>query len=185
MPEDRMRWTPVGPAGQHQTPGKWLMRCSCGTERYVLYKNYAQGKSLSCGCYRLELARNTRGNNRLPPGESARNQLLLIYKRGAAKKGRVFELSREQFLQLTSSNCHYCGHPPHQILNRSKYTGKGNGAYIYNGIDRKDSAVGYTQENSLPCCRMCNYAKSDMCYDDYIRWMEHLIEFRTTGWHDA
>lgn len=29
---------------------KWLCRCECGTERFVLYSNLARGISRSCGC---------------------------------------------------------------------------------------------------------------------------------------
>ncbi len=33
---------------------KWLCRCECGTERYVLERSLKHGGSLSCGCLRLE-----------------------------------------------------------------------------------------------------------------------------------
>ncbi len=33
---------------------KWLCRCSCGTERYVLERSLRYGGSLSCGCLRRE-----------------------------------------------------------------------------------------------------------------------------------
>lgn len=35
---------------------KWLCRCSCGTERYVLERSLLSGESLSCGCLRRENA---------------------------------------------------------------------------------------------------------------------------------
>lgn len=35
---------------------KWLCRCSCGTERYVLERSLLSGGSLSCGCLRKENA---------------------------------------------------------------------------------------------------------------------------------
>lgn len=33
---------------------KWLCRCACGTERYVLERSLVHGGSLSCGCLRKE-----------------------------------------------------------------------------------------------------------------------------------
>ncbi len=36
---------------------KWLCRCQCGTERYVLERSLIHGGSLSCGCLRKEEAR--------------------------------------------------------------------------------------------------------------------------------
>ena len=35
---------------------KWLCRCTCGTERFVLEKSLLSDKSLSCGCLRQEKA---------------------------------------------------------------------------------------------------------------------------------
>lgn len=37
---------------------KWLCRCECGTERYVLERSLRHGGTLSCGCLRKEAARN-------------------------------------------------------------------------------------------------------------------------------
>lgn len=36
---------------------KWLCRCECGTERYVLERNLLYGGSVSCGCWRKERAK--------------------------------------------------------------------------------------------------------------------------------
>ena len=171
----RTRWTPIALLETISGEAVWSMRCSCGTEKKVHYKNYKTGKSLSCGCLRLELQVSRRGSHRLPAGESARNQLMLIYRRGASKHGREFSLSRDEFLDLTSSACHYCGHPPHQKLSRPKNS---NGSYLYNGIDRKDNSQGYTTENSVPACRMCNYAKSRMTYPDFLDWLDRVSKFR-------
>lgn len=35
---------------------KWLCRCECGTERYVLERSLKSGSSVSCGCLRKERA---------------------------------------------------------------------------------------------------------------------------------
>lgn len=35
---------------------KWLCRCECGTERYVLERSLRHGGSVSCGCLRKEMA---------------------------------------------------------------------------------------------------------------------------------
>lgn len=49
------RWTVIG--GYILTPRKerkWLCRCECGTERYVLERALKSGTSQSCGCLRRE-----------------------------------------------------------------------------------------------------------------------------------
>jgi hypothetical protein len=65
------------------------------------------------------------------------------YKKGAKKRGLVFELSIEYFQEHWNDDCYYC---------RDKV----NGA----GFDRIDNDIGYTIENSVPCCGMCNRMKS-------------------------
>lgn len=45
---------------------------------------------------------------------------------------------------------------------------------IYNGIDRIDNAKGYTIENSVTCCKRCNFAKRNMSYDEFISWGKKL-----------
>ena len=52
------RWTVLNdsittPKGER----KWLCRCACGTERYVLERSLRSGGSLSCGCLRKDSAR--------------------------------------------------------------------------------------------------------------------------------
>ncbi len=41
---------------------KWLCRCECGTERYVLERSLLHGGSLSCGCLRKEAAEKARAH---------------------------------------------------------------------------------------------------------------------------
>lgn len=71
------------------------------------------------------------------------------YLSGSRKRSLVFELTFEEFEYLVTSKCHYCGQDGH-------------------GVDRKDNSIGYTLENCLPCCSMCNFMKQDYTYEDYI-----------------
>lgn len=38
----------------------------------------------------------------------------------------------------------------------------------YMGIDRKNSDIGYTPENSIPCCFRCNTMKNRMTFKQYL-----------------
>jgi hypothetical protein len=38
-------------------------------------------------------------------------------------------------------------------------TNGSRGIYTYNGIDRVDNSKGYTPENTVPCCKICNKIK--------------------------
>lgn len=49
------RWTVLGEyILSARNERKWLCRCSCGTERYVLERSLLYGGSVSCGCFRKE-----------------------------------------------------------------------------------------------------------------------------------
>ncbi len=77
-----------------------------------------------------------------------------LAKSTAKRTNRAFTLSREQFAELVSQPCHYCSHP----LNE---TGS--------GLDRLDPDRGYTEDNVVPCCKMCNWVKSDhLLYEEML-----------------
>lgn len=53
-------WTAIGPiAVTSRGERKWLCRCACGTERYVLERSLLYGGSKSCGCLRKARAQET------------------------------------------------------------------------------------------------------------------------------
>jgi hypothetical protein len=139
-------------------------KCDCGNESEVRSSQLTSGSTKSCGCLRNEL---TSKRMALPEGEASFNHLFGAYKRGAANRGYEFSLNKELFRKLTKSDCHYCGEIPFRT-----HTGKGAyTSYIYNGIDRQNNAVGYTEENSVPCCKVCNFAKRDLSLDDFFKWV--------------
>ena len=78
----------------------------------------------------------------------------------------AFELTREQFEALQAQDCHYCG--------------KANSASHRNGVDRKDNAVGYTADNSVCCCMVCNLVKADMTDAQLIEQCKRIAEFGAT-----
>lgn len=52
------RWTVLGQMEFSKTgERKWLCRCDCGTERFVLERSLLYGGSQSCGCLRKERAK--------------------------------------------------------------------------------------------------------------------------------
>lgn len=92
--------------------------------------------------------------------------LYRAYVAGSIKRGYNFELSEEEFRELTSMKCVYCGSEPSNVYrNEERFY---NGNYIYNGIDRVDNTQGYSKENCVPCCKKCNYMKRNLTYDDFI-----------------
>jgi hypothetical protein len=50
----------------------------------------------------------------------------------------------------------------------TKKTARSGEVYIYNGIDRVDSNIGYTLENCVPCCEAVNRMKMDLSKEEFI-----------------
>ncbi len=104
-----------------------------------------------------------------PSGISARNIYYGKYKTSAKKRGYCFELTIEQFAEITQRNCYYCDLPPiYEFDHYSHRKYKCNGPYICNGVDRKDNSKGYILENCVPCCSQCNRGKMDHSAEEYI-----------------
>ncbi len=150
----------------------WLVRCDCGKEKVVLGVNLRNGGSKSCGCLKEE-QRGLYGKAwALPAGASSRNRILDAYKRGAKARSLPWEISDDLFDFLIKQECHWCGLPPLKAERRSKesfkYSDTPDAVFLYNGIDRVDNSVGYTEENSVSCCEPCNKMKGSMPAKDFV-----------------
>jgi hypothetical protein len=135
----------------------WKVRCSCGNEFKT--SRLDQGKTRKCKQCALAILHEAKKKS-----GSALNLLWSSYKADARWKRVPFELTKEQFAELTSSPCFYTGRPPARVI-----TSKGGDAYTYNGIDRKDSSKGYTEENCVPCCSEANWAKRTLTLNEFIK----------------
>lgn len=79
-------------------------------------------------------------------------------------------MSKEFFEKITQENCHYCGKEPSQIK-KNYYN---NGDHTYNGIDRIDNSKGYTEDNVVSCCSICNYAKKTATQSSFLEWIKKV-----------
>lgn len=128
-------------------------------------------KAKSCGCQRHNSSTwKSKGPVKMPwqleEGEAAKRLLISRYKRAARSKGVVFELSVQEAEELFKSPCKYCGQAE---TNTCKGMGKTSGDYKYVGIDRVDPRVGYTKENTVPCCWTCNMMKNTLTENYFLK----------------
>lgn len=154
-------WVVISEDKTSMTGRKYVCQCSCGTEKIINLSDLMHKKSTKCySCaqrmWSLQASIRTKG-----PYE----RLYDTYMRNAKSAGREFSLTMDDAIRLFTSNCHYCLAEPYAPAPRS------DGEYLYNGIDRKNNALGYTKENSLPCCSMCNMAKRGHNYEQYVDWL--------------
>lgn len=160
---------------QYKHPGKaWLCRCECGNGIITRTGNLKNGSPRSCGCLRVDSMEKSHANRKFNPnsgkGEMGFKSILHAYKIGAKKRGLEFNLSDTEFQELTSSVCSYCGCKPNSKRERKVISidlQEWN-LYLYNGIDRVDNDKGYTLENSVTCCKTCNFMKRAMDQKEFI-----------------
>jgi hypothetical protein len=150
----------------------WMCSCECGNTKAVVSSHLTQQKVKTCGC-------SGKHSNKLEKGESAFNELFGRYKKQALSRGYSFELEKSYFREMTQLLCHYCGAAPSNKITNS---GEDN-YYVYTGVDRKDNTKGYTTDNVVPCCSVCNRAKNNMPYNDFTAWIDNLIKFTIETQH--
>jgi len=152
----------------------WKCKCDCGNNKIIIGGNLRNGSIKSCGCLRVEMARKSSTKSY---GVASFNNVYYKYKKSARYRGYSFELTKNYFAKITKQNCYYCGIEPGQVEKNRV----GNGNYIYNGIDRFDNSLGYTEENTVACCGNCNMAKRTMSYQDFLSWIERVYNHSIKG----
>lgn len=146
---------------KEKTSASWKCLCDCGNFTISTGQELRSGRRVSCGCAIIEKNKN----QRLEYGLASLNQIYLSYLRRSKEK--QFEMiTKDQFIELTKQECHYCGRKP---ANKRKGV---FGDFVYNGIDRKNNQKGYTLENTVTCCADCNRAKRTMSYYEYIEFIK-------------
>lgn len=85
-----------------------------------------------------------------------------IYLSSAKARGIEMELDFSTFSEIVSLPCSYCGDSESKI-----------------GIDRINNSIGYTRENSVACCRSCNYMKKDMSCKEFLMHVNRISDFNS------
>lgn len=143
---------------------KWLCDCDCGNEVSVDSRKLKSGNTKSCKCLRNTLLAKERT---LGKGYANMKELYRTYQKSAKKRGYSFDIPIEDFENITSSNCYYCGVEPAQVKNHRECFGE----YTYNGIDRVNNKKGYSVTNIVPCCKTCNSAKGVLTVEEFNEWI--------------
>ena len=92
------------------------------------------------------------------------------YRTNANKHQREFDLTLEEFDDITKQPCYYCG----------GYNGEFQGV-SFSGIDRIDSDKGYTKDNIIPCCGTCNRMKNNLSQEFWIQHMQKILNHLTNN----
>lgn len=165
----------VGDPAKNQRKTLWEFKCDCGNTVTKKLAHVAKGDTTNCGCERASRLEALWEKNTLPYGQSSFNSLYKAYVKTAKGRDIAWGLTRDEFRTITSGSCAYCGLPPSQKRLTNKAS---NGEYVYNGVDRVDNSLGYYIENVVPCCGMCNMAKSSHPVNVFLEWVERVYEYQ-------
>lgn len=81
------------------------------------------------------------------------------YRNNAKHRSIEFNLTEDEFYGYWQQPCHYCGDDIDTV-----------------GVDRVDSKEGYTIDNTVPCCSVCNKMKLDLGVDVFISQIRKIYK---------
>lgn len=153
---------------------RWLSVCDCGKKTETDTGALTSGKTTSCGCYSAEVSADNGRKSRdaVRKLTASFNVMKGCYVRNAKTRGLSWELSNDDVKRLFNSNCFYCGLEPSNNYKNTYYNMK------YSGIDRVNNAIGYTKDNTVSCCKICNHAKKTMSKEEFLSWIERVYKFQ-------
>lgn len=155
----------------------YLCKCDCGNEKIATTSQLLRIKS--CGCGQKEYW-NKKIKNSLEKTDSKDEEELLWkrcyseYKTEAERRNYSFNISLQEFITISTKNCHYCGDIPKVSAKMNIRRNK----IKTNGIDRVNNKIGYEIDNIVPCCFMCNLSKYRYTIEQWNEWLDRITNFR-------
>ena len=130
---------------------------------------------MSCGCRHINFIRNYNRTKPMNPDRAKISEYKVAICEARMRK-LEFSLSYEEWLNVVTQNCYFCGRLPYQIgRNQSKNIPL---TFLKNGIDRFENSIGYTIENSRTCCKYCNFFKANRSYEETVENAKKICEFQ-------
>lgn len=83
---------------------------------------------------------------------------LSLLKSSAKQRHINVNLDINKYQYVIDAGCYFCGS---DLSNENGYC-----------LDRVDNNKGYTIENVVGCCKICNRAKSNMKVNDFVEWLQ-------------
>ena len=140
-----------------------LYKCKC--TQCATYYNYPTNAILRKGFTGCRCVSDTT--------QSSKKAIYSAYKTNAKKRCIEFDFEIADFVILAEQKCFYCGCLPSNKINSKELVGE----WEYNGIDRIDNNKPYIKENLVPCCKKCNFFKSNHTKKDFLDHVKIIYEY--------
>lgn len=128
----------------------WRCLCNCGNYINISSASLKRGLTKSCGCLRKDKRTSRVFKNSI-------HNTFIGYRSRANRKGIEFGISEDYLSKMLLSDCFYCQSSNYKM-----------------SIDRMNSQKGYTVENSVPCCVVCNYGKGALSHTEYLDHLDRI-----------
>ena len=129
----------------------WKVRClSCGLE-----STREQGYLRKRVCHKCYIHKR-RFDEKPKRAKRSAHVVFVSTQHGAYNRRLEFSLTELDVEEIISKPCSYCG------------------IEEYIGIDRFKNDVGYTKNNSVPCCKICNNAKGTQSPLEFGAWLDRV-----------
>ncbi len=160
----------------------WNCLCDCGNYKEINHGELMKNNRIkSCGCKTKEttLKKIKEYNDNKYKKLSCTASEYAFYKTykhspTVKLRNKEFNISFDNFIKLVRLDCYYCGTNP---INKRYSYAKKEFQYL-NGLDRVDNFKGYTLDNVVPCCFICNKAKGTMTCIEFKNWVNKIYKFQ-------
>ena len=159
-------------------------QCECGNQINTTIRQLTTNKTKSCGCLRKINARTVLSNWNAENRKNLPDPRLISAKKIFECRYSDGDLSFDTFLHISQLRCVYCGKEAQKsnVFNAYAHDIKkakihynidraNQGEFRYNGLDRISSDFPHNQINVVPCCLICNRAKSNMSLREFAEWL--------------
>lgn len=121
-------------------------------------------------CVGIDVIRKKRVDNK--GVQTPMNKLYYKYQKSAEKRGYEFNIDEIDFHYIIQKPCQYCGN-----THTSREISKAGFKYEFTGLDRVDNKKGYSINNVIPCCKICNQMKSNFDVDVFKSQINKIYEY--------
>lgn len=100
--------------------------------------------------------------------------------KGSSKFRKIsLALDNKQLYNIVINACTYCGIVPH--TSKALKIGKTPRGIVFkhHGLDRLDHTKGYSLENCISCCKLCNYGKQVLLPDIFIQHAKRIVSYQS------